>query len=171
MTPIRRRAPKTASRSPTLPAKAGSRLTVAVVLPAGVRAAGLAGWLESVAPARARGTITIAVLPDGRVRELNRRYRQIDAPTDVLSFPADEPGELGDVVIALGVAKRQAATSGHSLGTELKVLSLHGLLHLLGYDHERDDGEMRRVEQRLRVLGGLRAGLIERELPTSRSAR
>ena len=158
MTPIRRRAPKTASRNPLT-----TRLTVAVVLPAGVRAAGLGGWLQSVAPARARGTITVAVVPDSRVRELNRRYRRKNAPTDVLSFPADEPGELGDVVIAHGVAKRQAAAAGHSLSTELRVLALHGLLHLLGYDHEDDDGEMRQLERSLRVRGGLREGLIERE--------
>jgi probable rRNA maturation factor len=142
-----------------------------VVLPEGVRAAGLAGWLRSVAPARARGTITVAVVSDGRVRELNRRYRRKNAATDVLSFPADEPGDLGDVLIALGVAKRQAARAGHSLKTELQVLALHGLLHLLGYDHERDDGEMRRLERRLRLKGGLREGLIERESPGSRSSR
>ena len=142
-----------------------------MVLPEGVRAAGLAGWLQSVAPAGARGTITVAVVPDGRVRELNRRYRRKNAPTDVLSFPADEPGDLGDVVIALGVAKRQATAAGHSLNTEFRVLALHGLLHLLGYDHERDDGEMRRLERRLRLRGGLREGLIERETPGSRSTR
>jgi probable rRNA maturation factor len=142
-----------------------------VVLPEGVRAPGLAGWLQSVAPAGARGTITVAVVPDGRVRELNRRYRRKHVPTDVLSFPADEPGDLGDVVIALGVATRQAAAAGHSLTTEFRVLALHGLLHLLGYDHERDDGEMRRLERRLRLRGGLREGLIERETPDSRSAR
>ena len=142
-----------------------------MVLPEGVRAAGLAGWLQSVAPAGARGTITVAVVPDGRVRELNRRYRRKNTPTDVLSFPADEPGDLGDVVIALGVAKRQAAAAGHSLNTEFRVLALHGLLHLLGYDHERDDGEMRRLERRLRLRGGLREGLIERETPGSRSTR
>ena len=142
-----------------------------MVLPEGVRAAGLAGWLQSVAPGGARGTITVAVVPDGRVRELNRRYRRKNAPTDVLSFPADEPGDLGDVVIALGVAKRQASAAGHSLNTEFRVLALHGLLHLLGYDHERDDGEMRRLERRLRLRGGLREGLIERETPGSRSTR
>ena len=141
-----------------------------MVLPEGVRAAGLAGWLQSVAPARARGTITVAVVSDGRVRELNRRYLRKNTPTDVLSFPADEPGELGDVLIALGVAKRQAVAAGHSLNTELRVLALHGLLHLLGYDHERDDGEMRRLERRLRLKGGLREGLIERETG-SRSPR
>ena len=134
-----------------------------MVLPEGVRAAGLAGWLQSVAPGGARGTITVAVVPDGRVRELNRRYRRKNAPTDVLSFPADEPGDLGDVVIALGVAKRQASAAGHSLNTEFRVLALHGLLHLLGYDHEHDDGRMARLERQLRRKGGLVEGLIERE--------
>ena len=142
-----------------------------MVLPRGVRSAGLAAWLQSVAPTRAGGTITVAVVSDGRIRELNRRYRQKNTPTDVLSFPADEPGELGDVLIALGVATRQAAAAGHSLSTELRVLALHGLLHLLGYDHERDNGEMRRLERRLRLKGGLREGLIEREMPGSRSSR
>jgi probable rRNA maturation factor len=69
---------------------------------------------------------------------------------------------LGDIVIARGVARRQAREAHHSEGIELRVLALHGLLHLIGYDHERDDGRMRRVEQRLRRKGGLRAGLIER---------
>jgi probable rRNA maturation factor len=102
------------------------------------------------------------VVPDGRVRDLNRRFRRKNSPTDVLSFPADEPGDLGDVVIAHGVARRQAAGAGHSLTTEVRVLALHGLLHLLGYDHEHDDGRMRRLERRLRIRGGLREGLIER---------
>jgi len=115
--------------------------------------------------------VSVAVVPDARVRVLNRRYRHKNVATDVLSFPAQEPGELGDVVIALGVATRQAADAGHSLATEFRVLALHGLLHLLGYDHERDDGQMRRLEQRLRRAGGLREGLIERETPRSRSPR
>jgi probable rRNA maturation factor len=72
------------------------------------------------------------------------------------------PGTLGDVVIATGVARRQARAAGHSLQTEVRVLALHGLLHLLGYDHEHDDGRMARVEVRLRRKGGLREGLIER---------
>lgn len=133
-----------------------------VVTAGEARAPGLSSWLESVAPARARGAMTVAIVPDGRVRALNRRFRRQDGPTDVLSFPADEPGQLGDVVIAYGVARRQAVLARHSLGTELRVLALHGLLHLLGYDHETDDGEMRRVERRLRRAGGLREGLIER---------
>ncbi len=69
---------------------------------------------------------------------------------------------LGDIVIALGVARRQARGARHSELTELRVLALHGLLHLLGYDHEDDGGGMRRLEERLRRKGGLRAGLIER---------
>jgi probable rRNA maturation factor len=126
------------------------------------RAPGLARWLLSVAPRRARGALAIAIVSDARVRALNRRYRRKDRATDVLSFPADAPGVLGDVVIASGVAARQARRAGHSLGTELRVLALHGLLHLLGYDHERDDGQMARLERRLRRRGGLREGLIER---------
>jgi len=98
---------------------------------------------------------------------MNRRYRGVDRATDVLSFPAapDVPTPqrlLGDIVIARGVATRQALAAGHSLTDELKVLALHGLLHLIGYDHEQDSGEMARVERRLRRKGGLEEGLIER---------
>jgi probable rRNA maturation factor len=106
--------------------------------------------------------MTVALVTDARLRALNCRFRKKDKPTDVLSFPSDEPGDLGDVVIARGIAARQARAAGHSLGTELRVLALHGLLHLLGYDHERDDGRMARLERRLRTRGGLREGLIER---------
>jgi probable rRNA maturation factor len=108
--------------------------------------------------------MSVAVVSDMRVRALNREYRKKDTPTDVLSFPAaDVTGDfLGDVVIAGGVARRQAREAGHSLQTELRILALHGLLHLLGYDHEQDDGQMERLERRLRRHGGLREGLIER---------
>jgi probable rRNA maturation factor len=140
----------------------GARLDVDIVSAGGVRAPGLERWLAQVAPARARGRMTIAIVPDARVRALNRTYRRKDAPTDVLSFPSDERGYLGDVVIAAGVARRQARAAGHSLQIELRVLALHGLLHLLGYDHERDDGRMARLERRLRRQGGLVEGLIER---------
>jgi len=138
------------------------RLTIDVVSSGATRAPGLGRWLASIAPARARGTMTIAIVPDGRVQQLNRRYRRKDVATDVLSFPSGERGYLGDVVIAAGVARRQAKQAGHSLQHELRVLALHGLLHLLGYDHERDAGRMARVEARLRRRGGLREGLIER---------
>ncbi len=135
------------------------------------RAPGLARWLAATAPARARGTVTIVLTGDAAMRRLNREWRGVDRATDVLSFPTDDDGprvrgqarHLGDIVIATGVARRQAAAARHAYGTELKVLALHGLLHLLGYDHETDDGLMRRVEARLRRKGGLTAGLIERE--------
>jgi probable rRNA maturation factor len=135
---------------------------VNVIVSGAVRAPGLARWLQQVAPARARGEVTVAVVPDARVRSLNHRYRGKDTATDVLSFPAGELGELGDVVIAAGVAGRQARQAGHSMAVELRVLALHGLLHLLGYDHEHDDGRMARQERRLRLKGGLVEGLIER---------
>jgi probable rRNA maturation factor len=131
-------------------------------VPRASAAPGLARWLSSVAPTRARGTITVALVSDRRIRTLNRTYRRKDAPTDVLSFPAGEPHDLGDVVIASGVARRQAREAGHPLQTEIRVLALHGLLHLLGYDHETDNGRMARLEARLRRRGGLREGLIER---------
>ena len=77
----------------------------------------------------------------------------------------------GDIVIARGVARRQAREARHSEAIELRVLALHGLLHLIGYDHERDDGRMRRVEQRLRRKGRLREGLIERAGESRTTAR
>jgi len=160
------------------PGTAG-RLRVLVQATRGaLRAAqGLARWLEAAAPAGARGLVSVAIVGDRRVRSLNRTYRGVDAPTDVLSFPftaadrAEAPSTpggkaqarlLGDIVIARGVARRQAGRAGHSERTELRILALHGLLHLLGYDHERDRGEMRRLEERLRRRSGLREGLIER---------
>jgi probable rRNA maturation factor len=123
---------------------------------------GLARWLASVAPARVRGEVGVALVTDARIRRLNARYRRKDAATDVLSFPAD--GTLGDIVIATGVARRQARQAGHSYATELRVLALHGLLHLLGYDHDdpQDRGRMVRAERRLRAKGRLKDGLIER---------
>jgi len=136
-----------------------------------VRITGLSSWLRRVAPADARGEVSIALVSDRRIRALNRRYRGKDRPTDVLSFPTDvnfstvsfvSERSLGEIVIARGVARRQAREARHSELTELRVLALHGLLHLLGYDHEGDNGEMRRAEQRLRRKGGLREGLIER---------
>jgi len=140
-------------------------------------ARGLPRWLAAAAPSRAAGAVSIAVVSDARMRALNRRYRGKDRVTDVLSFPFDVSSEpfagptphapsprppLGEIVIAAGRARRQAAEAGHSLATELRVLALHGLLHLLGYDHEDDDGRMARVERALRRRSGLREGLIER---------
>jgi len=133
----------------------------------------LGAWLSRVAPVRRRSAVTVAVVSDARVRALNRSYRGKDSATDVLSFMSGRqpPGPglqsrldafLGDIVIARGVARRQAREAGHDERTEWRVLALHGLLHLLGYDHETDHGTMARVEARLRRKGGLPAGLIER---------
>jgi probable rRNA maturation factor len=134
-----------------------------------VAAPGLSRWLTRIAPARARGLVTVAIVSDAHVQLLNRRFRGVDKPTDVLSFPSSEsrvpspePRVLGDIVIARGVARRQAREAGHSELTEWRVLALHGLLHLIGYDHEHDGGRMRLVERRLRRKGGLREGLIDR---------
>jgi probable rRNA maturation factor len=145
-----------------LPARRPAAFSVDVVSAGLLRAPGLGRWLQLTAPSSARGKVTVAVVSDARVRALNARYRGKDVATDVLSFAADEPGQLGDVVIAGGVARRQARRAGHSVQVELRVLALHGLLHLLGYDHEQDDGRMAKAEQRLRRKGGLREGLIER---------
>jgi probable rRNA maturation factor len=134
---------------------------------------GLSRWLASVAPARVRGDVGIALVADAHIRKLNTRYRRQNIATDVLSFPADDT--LGDIVIATGVARRQAREAGHSYATEVRVLALHGLLHLLGYDHDdpTDRGRMARVEARLRAKGELRVGLIERSsvAPAVRPAR
>jgi len=136
---------------------------------------GLGAWLTRTAPAAARGQVTVAIVSDRRMRGLNRVFRGKDIATDVLSFPSEagdgahhlqsargELPSLGDIVIASGVAARQAREHGHPLGTELRVLALHGLLHLLGYDHEMDAGRMARAESRLRKKGGLPSGLIAR---------
>jgi probable rRNA maturation factor len=121
-------------------------------------APGLAAWLRRVAPPTAPRDITIALVTDARIRALNRQFRRKDAATDVLSF------EPADIAIATGVARRQAREARHSYAQELKVLALHGLLHLIGYDHHDPDdrGRMARLERRLRAKGGLHAGLIER---------
>jgi probable rRNA maturation factor len=178
------------------------RLRIAVTDGQGrpVRAPGLQHWLEALAPVRARGTLAVALATDAEVQALNHQFRGKDEPTDVLTFPAETDAgktgasartgrggrgasnatapasvvpSLGDIVIATGVARRQAAEAGHSYATELRVLALHGLLHLLGYDHHaRDDrGRMASAEARLRRKGGLTAGLIERASPPAPARR
>ncbi len=99
---------------------------------------------------------------DARLRELNRRFRGKDRATDVLSFPPGEGRWLGEMAISIGRAREQARGEGHAVGVEVKILMLHGVLHLLGMDHERDGGAMQRAERRWRDKLGLPAGLIER---------
>ena len=100
---------------------------------------------------RVEGEVSLVLSGDRRLRALNARFRGKDKPTDVLSFPGDggEAG-LGDIVISVETAERNARALGRTLPQELDVLALHGFLHVLGYDHETDDGTMDRLEARLR---------------------
>lgn len=118
---------------------------------------------------RLRDQVTVLLTSDETIRDLNRRFRGKNKTTDVLSFPATplknaKPAErvAGDIAISVDTARRQGTARGHALGTEIKVLMLHGLLHLAGYDHESDRGQMRRRERQLRAQLGLPQGLIER---------
>ena len=120
-----------------------------------VARAGLRSWLVSllaeVAPGG--GSFAVRFAGDPTLRRLNRDFRGQDRPTDVLSFPGEtgpEGRHLGDVVISVAAARRQAAELGHAVERELRILTLHGLLHCLGHDHESDDGTMDRLERRLR---------------------
>ena len=119
---------------------------------------------EAQAAVRLRGAVTVLLTTDGGIRQLNREFRGKDKATDVLSFPASEmaEGEAGDLAISVPTARRQAARCGHALGVELRVLMLHGLLHLAGYDHETDTGQMAKRERALRAKLRLPVGLIER---------
>jgi probable rRNA maturation factor len=114
---------------------------------------------------RLKGQVTVLLTTDEAMRGLNRRFRAKNKATDVLSFPAEgigSEGLAGDLAISVTTALGQAAEQGHSLSTEIKVLILHGLLHLAGGDHEHDKGEMERRERLLRKRLGLPQGLIER---------
>jgi len=106
------------------------------------------------------GELALVLAGDRALRALNARYRGKDKPTDVLSFPGPGGAEgLGDVIISLPTAARNARALGRTLPQELDVLALHGFLHVLGYDHETDDGTMDRLERRLRrklLIGGAR---------------
>lgn len=121
---------------------------------------------------RLRGSVSVLLTSEAEIRRLNRQFRGKNKATDVLSFPADpypQGGEKisGDLAISVPTARRQAAEQGHALSVELKVLILHGLLHLAGYDHEVDEGQMARRERRLRAKLRLPQGLIERAGATS----
>lgn len=114
--------------------------------------------------------VTVCLVSDAEMARMNEAYRKKKGPTDVLSFPAEEQrqaaqgkrrgsrrrsGYLGDIGIAPETARRYARKNGRSLSRELRVLILHGTLHLLGHDHETDQGQMNRIEQRLRKRFGL----------------
>ena len=108
-----------------------------------------------------RGELSVRITSARELQALNRRFRNKNKATDVLSFPALGI-EGGDIAIAREIAAQNARSLGHSLDTELKILILHGLLHLAGFDHESDNGEMTGRESQLRKQLGLPYGLIER---------
>lgn len=116
---------------------------------------------------RMRGTVNVLLTGSAEMRTLNRQFRHKDKATDVLSFPALEAGRTpvraaGELAISLDIARENATHLGHSLAEEVKILVLHGILHLAGFDHERDNGEMAREESRLRKKLKLNVSLIER---------
>ncbi|MCZ6507655.1 MAG: rRNA maturation RNase YbeY [Acidobacteria bacterium] len=121
----------------------------------GVLLVEIESWLRGVVAdlAPAADSFGVRLAGDDEVRQLNARLRGNEAPTDVLSFPGAPTPEglhLGDVLISLPVARRQAKEAGHGLRREVKELLLHGILHCLGHDHETDDGEMETLELELR---------------------
>jgi probable rRNA maturation factor len=144
----------------------GSSVTFRRV-PDGVRPRALQSFARKLEREVAKGrAFDCLITSDAELRRLNRDFRGKDYPTDVLSFPVGHasacPGSLGDLAISLQRARAQARSFGHSTEEEVRILMLHGLLHLLGHDHESDGGRMARAEQRWRIRLGLPAGLIER---------
>jgi len=121
------------------------------------------------------GTLTVLFCGDDEIAALNRRWRGVRGPTDVLSFSgrggaAGGPAHLGDIVISLETARRQAREARRPFAREIEILLVHGLLHLLGYDHENDDGTMLRLQERL--VRAARSGVPERgRARTRRRAR
>ena len=121
-----------------------------------------------------RDPVNVLVTSSSELRSLNRRFRGADKPTDVLSF-ASPPGNhskarriAGEVAISADIARDNARRLGHSVQDEVKILVLHGILHLAGFDHDHDHGEMAREESRLRQRLKLEPGLIERVQPDER---
>jgi len=120
-----------------------------------------------------QGAVTILITGNRELKALNGRFKKKSQATDVLSFPAPcfAPDFAGDIAISAEIAARNARSLGHSAADELRVLILHGILHLAGYDHERDGGEMARRELTLRRRLVLPAALIERAAPRRKRVR
>jgi probable rRNA maturation factor len=138
----------------------------------GLSDTGLAQFVVRASRAsKLKGTVNVLVTGSAELRSLNRRFRAKDQPTDVLSFPPGPSfvnGVAGDIAISADIARQNARRLGHSAADEIKILTLHGVLHLVGYDHEHDDGAMARREAALRRSLGLPLGLIERSGKTNR---
>jgi probable rRNA maturation factor len=135
--------------------------------PRRIRRRELCQFLEQLSRLVTRGrSIACVITGDAELQRLNRRFRGKSSATDVLSFPsAAGNGFAGDVAISADRARAQAAEHGHSIDEELRILMLHGALHLAGMDHETDSGQMARAEARWRKRLGLPGGLIERAGP------
>jgi probable rRNA maturation factor len=136
--------------------------------PASLRRRPLAAFARVLETQVARGRrFDCLISGDTELRRLNRQFRGEDHATDVLSFPSLDPdaGGLGDIAISLGRARAQARQFGHSVEDEIRILMLHGVLHLLGMDHENDGGRMARAEKRWRARLGLPSSLIARVRP------
>ncbi len=119
-----------------------------------------------------KGQVQVLITTSAELRDLNRRFRRKDKPTDVLSFPAVIDGEAGDIAISADIASENAYRLGHSLEEELRILILHGILHLAGHDHENDRGEMEALESELRDHLKLPSSLIERtHAPSKKRAK
>ena len=121
-----------------------------------------------------RADVNVLVTSNAELQELNRRFRGKDQPTDVLSFPALpglKPRYAGDIAISAEIAAQNARFLGHTAAEEIKILILHGILHLRGYDHERDRGKMARREEKLRRDLRLPIGLIERTAQSGHRSR
>jgi probable rRNA maturation factor len=136
--------------------------------PATLKRSRLEQFARAVRDQVARGrTFHCLVTGDAELRSLNARFRGKDVTTDVLSFPsgaARKTDPIGDIAVSLGRARAQARERGHSIESEVCILMLHGVFHLLGMDHETDQGDMARAERRWRQKLGLPSGLIERTL-------
>ena len=112
-----------------------------------------------------KGAVNVLLTSNAEMKSLNRRFRGQDKPTDVLSFPAEPDAQkqlAGEIAISAEIASQNARALGHSPADEIKILVLHGVLHLRGYDHECDNGQMARREKQLRAKLRLPLGLIER---------
>jgi probable rRNA maturation factor len=130
---------------------------------ADVRPRAVSGFARKLEQQVAKGRpFDCLITGDAELRRLNREWRGKDYPTDVLSFPDGVGGRLGDLAISAMRARAQAREFGHSTEEEVRILMLHGVLHLLGMDHETDRGRMARAEKRWRRALGLPNGLIER---------
>lgn len=138
---------------------------------AGVTEAGLQRFLgKARRAAGVEGRVSVLITSSAELRELNRRFRRKDEPTDVLSFPSIADGYAGDIAISADIAAEYAKQLGHPLKDELHVLMLHGVLHLAGYDHHGSDTKMERLEAKLRQELRLPVTLIERARQTVRNA-